>query len=391
MSFGDFNTNKNQKIIKISLIVVGALVALTIFVVSSDDKPEENKRKTVVYDEEQAVKTRYFNEAVPEIRNTVKDTEKLKKENTELKDNVDELNKRLKALEQELLKEQENNNPSASIYEDFPPPVMDYSPELGFIDGTQNQVHKITTNRLSAQIQKEESKIKDDNSTKGEEQSIYIPTGAITKAYLLGGVNAPTMTRGQNNPIPLLMKLVDMTAIPNHKQLNLKSCFVLGEAYGDLSDERVHVRLTNLSCAGDGVYVDHTIQGFVSDKDGTEGLAGNVISKQGAMLGRALLAGFIDGVGEAFSTQSQIVMASPLGTTTETEDISPGQKLENAGYAGLGKAAEKLSDFYMKMAESIEPRVETLGNKIVDITITRGIKILPKDIHQIKENEKASE
>jgi hypothetical protein len=45
----------------------------------------------------------------------------------------------------------------------------------------------------------------------------------------------------------------------------------------------------------------------------------------------------------------------------------------------------------MKMAESIEPRVETLGNKIVDITITRGIKILPKDIHQIKENEKASE
>lgn len=403
MSFGNLNKEGNQKIIKLGLIAAGFVVVAIIVISTTDGGGENVEKKPVIYNEDDTVKSRYFNEAVPEIRNTSKKTKELEEENEKLKVEMDDMTKMMQGFKKDLEKfkgDAVQKKTKTDLYENYPMPGLEYDGKAKSIDlsrvgiggeaaDKKRMVSKRRTNTI--ELEEEKSSNGDNNLSK---TSIYIPSGATTKAYLLGGVNAPTMTRGQNNPVPLLMKLVDITIIPNHDKLNLKDCFVLGEGYGDLSDERTHVRLTNLSCVGKSddlrSYIDHTVQGIVYDTDGIEGLVGEVISKQGTMLWRTFVAGLVGGIGDAFSTQNQIVMASPYGTTTQTEDISTGQKLENSAYAGVGEAADKLADFYIKMAEAIEPRIETLGNKIIDIVITKGIKIIPKEIYQIKENEKAA-
>jgi conjugal transfer pilus assembly protein TraB len=44
----------------------------------------------------------------------------------------------------------------------------------------------------------------------------YLPSGAFTRAVLLGGLDAPTGGQAQRNPQPVLLRLVDNAVLPNH-------------------------------------------------------------------------------------------------------------------------------------------------------------------------------
>ena len=201
----------------------------------------------------------------------------------------------------------------------------------------------------------------------------YIPSGAFTRAILLGGLDAPTGGQSQRNPQPVLLRLVDNAVLPNHFRSRIKECFVVGAGYGDVSSERAYIRTESLSCVTrEGTAIDVPIKGYVAGEDGKAGMRGRLVSKQGQLLANALLAGVASGIGQAFQQSSTTMSVSPLGATSTVE---PGKQFEAGFGTGVGKALDRLAQYYISLAEKVFPVIEIDAGRTVDVVITQGISL----------------
>jgi len=201
----------------------------------------------------------------------------------------------------------------------------------------------------------------------------YIPSGAFTRAILLGGLDAPTGGQSQRNPQPVLLRLVDNAVLPNHFRSRIKECFVVGAGYGDVSSERAYIRTESMSCVTrDGTAIDVPIKGYVAGEDGKAGMRGRLVSKQGQLLANALLAGVAGGIGQAFQQSSTTMSVSPLGATSTVE---PGKQFEAGFGSGVGKALDRLAQYYISLAEKVFPVIEIDAGRTVDVVITQGISL----------------
>jgi conjugal transfer pilus assembly protein TraB len=200
-----------------------------------------------------------------------------------------------------------------------------------------------------------------------------LPTGSITKVMLLSGFDAPTMTQAKTNPLPILMKVIDMSILPNKFKYDLRECFIMGEGYGDLSSERAYIRTNNLSCVTTtGKHIDMPFKAMATGEDGKIGLRGVVVTKQGALLARTIIAGFLQGIGESFSQSKQFSVIGGSETTQGVTDMNMGEALNYGAAGGLTTASEKLADFYLKMADQVAPVIEISAQREIEL-ITTGI------------------
>ena len=201
----------------------------------------------------------------------------------------------------------------------------------------------------------------------------YLPSGSFTRAVLLGGLDAPTGGQAQRNPQPVLLRLVDHAVLPNHFRSRVKACFVVGAGYGDVSSERAYIRTESLSCVtGDGTAIDVPIKGYVAGEDGKAGMRGRLVSKQGQILANALLAGIAGGIGHAFQQNSTTFSVSPLGSTSS---VDPGRQLEAGLGTGVGRALDRLAQYYINLAEKVFPVVEVDAGRTVDVVVTQGVSL----------------
>ena len=201
----------------------------------------------------------------------------------------------------------------------------------------------------------------------------YIPSGAFTRALLLGGLDAPTGGQAQRNPQPVLLRLMDNAVLPNQFRSKVKECFVVGAGYGDVSSERAYIRTESLSCiTRDGTAIDVPVKGYVAGEDGKAGMRGRLVSKQGQILANALLAGVASGIGSAFQQSATTYSVSPLGSTSTVE---PGKQLEAGLGTGMGKALDRLAQYYISLAEKIFPVIEIDAGRTVDVVLTQGIAL----------------
>ncbi|MCU0971448.1 MAG: TraB/VirB10 family protein [Gammaproteobacteria bacterium] len=201
----------------------------------------------------------------------------------------------------------------------------------------------------------------------------YLPSGTFTRAILLGGLDAPTGGQAQRNPQPVLLRLVDHAVLPNHVRSRVKDCFVVGAGYGDVSAERAYIRTESLSCVTrDGTALDVPIKGYVAGEDGKAGMRGRLVSKQGQLLANALLAGVASGIGHAFQQGSTTLSVSPLGATGT---VDPGKQLEAGLGTGVGRALDRLAQYYISLAEKVFPVIEVDAGRTVDVVVTQGIAL----------------
>ena len=184
-------------------------------------------------------------------------------------------------------------------------------------------------------------------------------------------MDAPTMTQAKSSPLPVLLKVTDLSILPNFFKYDIIDCFLMGEGYGDLTAERAYIRVNNISCITDKrQHIDMALQGAVSGEDGKLGLKGEVVTKQGALLARTLIAGFLQGVGESFANQNQIVTSGWGGTTTTKAEQTAQESIQAGMFQGMSNAAEKLADFYLKMADQIAPVIEISAGREVNVVVT---------------------
>jgi conjugal transfer pilus assembly protein TraB len=208
----------------------------------------------------------------------------------------------------------------------------------------------------------------------------YMPSGSFTRAVLLGGLDAPTGGQSQRNPQPVLLRLTDNAILPNHFRFRVKECFVVAAGYGDISSERAYLRTETLSCVTHtGQALDIPIKGYVAGEDGKAGMRGRLVSKQGQLLANALIAGVTSGIGHAFQQGATSYSISPLGSTAT---VNQGEQLTAGIGTGVGRALDRLAQYYITLAEKTFPVIEVDAGRVVDVVITQGAVIEGLDIDE---------
>lgn len=381
------NAKQNQTLLKV-LLFAGLLIIAVLFVVLTDNKSKneikpknEIKTKSLI-NEEDMIKTKWMGDVSTDLDMANQDLRQTKEQNNLLKSELQEIRESLKSMNEKreedieaLTKKEQNNkaSTSGSLFSNFPPPVFSGEPneQSKFLAPEQKKITRVdkmpdTLNTVEIKKNNEE-KIVEPKKEKKE----FLPTGSITKITLLSGFDAPTMSAAKTNPLPILMKITDLSILPNRYKYDMRECFAVGEGYGDLSSERAYIRTNTLSCVTQsGEHIDMDFKAMVSGEDGKVGLRGEVVTKQGALLAKSLIAGFLTGIGEAFNKSQQYTIAGGTGTTTGVSDMGAAESLKYGMFGGASKAAEKLADFYLKMADQTAPVIEISAGRKVELITT---------------------
>lgn len=201
----------------------------------------------------------------------------------------------------------------------------------------------------------------------------YLPPG-FAPTVLLTGVEAGTSEGAQSDPQPILMRMERPAILPGAASYEIEGCFALGSAHGSLSTERAYIRLASLSCVDKNKHLvlESQIKGYVVDSDGLFGLRGTLVQRQGAVLARALLAGFASGLGSALGSAQGTSTTSVLGTTST---LTGSSALRSAAFGGGSNAANQLANFYLKQAESIFPVIEVEPKRKATVVVTEGASL----------------
>jgi conjugal transfer pilus assembly protein TraB len=205
----------------------------------------------------------------------------------------------------------------------------------------------------------------------------YVPSGTFATAVILGGADADASVNGerQNNGV-MLFKIVSDGVLPNNQRSHLKGCFVTGSTYGDISSERAYVVLDKLSCAqNDMPLIDKSVTGWAFFA-GKAGIKGKATMRDGKIMAWAGVSGALSGVAQAAQAAQSIQNITPYGATS----ILPSDRV--AGFAGLGgasKAADQLSNYYIRRAEQYHPIIQVGSGNVVNIVFKDGFSLLPED------------
>ena len=211
----------------------------------------------------------------------------------------------------------------------------------------------------------------------------WLPAGSHAEAVVLAGVDASAGIASQSDPRPVLLRIVGpaWTAAEDGTALavDLEGCTVTGAAHGDLSSEKIYARLRTLTCTGPepGTVVETEVAGFVAGA-GKTGVRGPVVSREGALVEKAFLAGLVSGLGEgaagAFAPQT---VAAGAGAAA----ASPG--LADLGRAGLGggarTAGQKVADYLIRRAEQYQPVIQLQAGTRVTVVFLEGTRLDGKD------------
>ncbi|WP_288987697.1 TraB/VirB10 family protein [uncultured Pseudoalteromonas sp.] len=206
---------------------------------------------------------------------------------------------------------------------------------------------------------------------------VYLPAGSFFSGVLLTGLDAPTQLAAKSSPMPVIIRVKKEAILPNHFTLDIRECHVVGQAVGDLSSERAHIRAQTITCVrNDGKSVETAIQAnAVSDFDGKLGIAGTLVSKNGNLLAGSMAAGFMSGISEAVSPRrSQSINTSP-GSQDLWQSVDVGAVTSAGVFQGSANAMDRLAEYYIALAEQIHPVIEISPGRSVTFAVLSGTRL----------------
>lgn len=212
-----------------------------------------------------------------------------------------------------------------------------------------------------------------------EDKGVYVPAGSMISGTLLTGLDAPTGSQARSEPIPVLLRVKHEAILPNRFRADVRECFLVASGFGSISASRVRLRSESLSCIReDGGVVEAGIGAWaVSGEDGKEGIEGRLVSRQGEVLGRSMIAGFASGFSQLFGQQQ----VPQLDTNPDSNGNMPYQSVftERAAQAatvqGAGQALDRLAQFYIDMAEEMFPVIEVNAGRRVTFVVNQGTQL----------------
>jgi conjugal transfer pilus assembly protein TraB len=211
-----------------------------------------------------------------------------------------------------------------------------------------------------------------------EDSPEYLPPNSYAPARVIVGVDASAGVASQTDPLPVVLRITGpaRSVLQNGKVLTtrIEGCVVNGAARGDLSSEKVYVKLARMTCDQPGGRVAVSeVKGFISFA-GKSGVRGRVVSREGNLVTQALLAGIIGGFGRGFSANANSVFANQRTTANGTPaKLSAGEIFGGGLGQGAGEAADTVSKYLIERAEQYQPVVEMPTGIDVEIVFLDGV------------------
>jgi conjugal transfer pilus assembly protein TraB len=213
-----------------------------------------------------------------------------------------------------------------------------------------------------------------------EDSPDYLPPNSYAPARVIVGVDASAGVTSQTDPLPVVLRITGpaRSVIKNGKLLTtrIQGCVVNGAARGDLSAEKVYVKLARMTCDQPGGRVAVSeVKGFISF-GGKTGVRGRVVSREGNLASQALLAGVIGGFGRGLSANANSVLSGPqVSVGGKREKLSAGDVLSGGLGEGAAEAADTVSKYLIERAEQYQPVVEMPTGIEVEIVFLDGVHV----------------
>lgn len=213
-----------------------------------------------------------------------------------------------------------------------------------------------------------------------EDSPDFLPPNSYATARVIVGVDASAGVASQTDPLPVVLRITGpaRSVLQNGKVLTtrIQGCIVNGAARGDLSSEKVYVKLARMTCDQPGGRVAVSeVKGFISFA-GKSGVRGRVVSREGNLVTQALLAGIVGGFGRGFSANANSTFS---GVTTNADGtrskLSAGDILGGGLGQGAADAADTVSKYLIERAEQYQPVVEMPTGIDVEIVFLDGVYV----------------
>lgn len=260
---------------------------------------------------------------------------------------------------QKTLDEQTSKNTTGQIFETTPGAL-----------GSQNKNAENSPKAMG--IDNDEIALTSFSSSKFPKKNAdtFVPAGTFAEAIMLGAADASAGVNSQAKPIPMLFRLIADGTLPNNKKSHLKNCIAIGAVTGDISSERGEIRIERLSCTfANGEIVEQVVEGTIFGMDAKNGVRGNPVWREGALLGRAAVAGSLSGLAHGISQGYTTNSISPLGAT---QTVDNGAIFKNGLASGASNAMEKLADYNIRRAEQYHPVIQISAGQPVDVVFLKG-------------------
>jgi hypothetical protein len=183
----------------------------------------------------------------------------------------------------------------------------------------------------------------------------------------------PTGRQARRDPYPALVRIKHDAILPNRFRADVRECFLVAAGYGDLASERAYLRTEAITCIReDGGAIEVPLDAYAVGEDGKVGVRGRLVSKQGQVIGKAMLASFAEGFSQMFGRVPVPVVATTAGTTQPFQQAFSGQAVQAGAVKGVGSALDRLANYFMDMAEEMFPVIEVDAGRGIEFVLNRG-------------------
>jgi conjugal transfer pilus assembly protein TraB len=208
----------------------------------------------------------------------------------------------------------------------------------------------------------------------------YLPPNSIAVARVIVGVDANAGVRSETDPLPVVLRITGPARSVYDRGRLLKTeisgCLVNGAARGDLSSEKVYVKLQRMTCPQKGGrYAVSDVKGFIAF-GGKTGVRGRVVSREGALVGQAFLSGLAGGFGRGFAANStSLLTGSTVNVNGERQKLGTGDILQGGIGEGVATSGDMVSKYLIERAEQYQPVIEMPTGIDVEIVFLEGVFI----------------
>lgn len=358
---------KNKKII---IAIIITLVFTLILILPKKDNHKENKIENIKVElpsekiNPEKIWRNYFEEKLIENRdlsdNQIVDTQKIFKE--------------------DLSKIQyDNQNKIDNLRNDLSKSYSDLNNKIEDIIQLHKRDYEESSNYINPQnISIKNIKDMTDESNLPFDKRRYIPETSYVTGILVGGIAVSTSIGSASAPVPVLIRISDRGNLPKNFITNLTDCRILGSSYGDLSSERAVIRAESLVCSQKDEITVTRIAGIIYGDDGMNGIKGRVIDMSSKHLKNAAIGSMISAFGNTIKNEADLSV-TPFGTIANKR-TNTRQNIRENSLKGVGNAAEKIADYYIKQAENMSPVLQIPGGTKVDVVFTKGVYLGSTDV-----------
>lgn len=218
------------------------------------------------------------------------------------------------------------------------------------------------------------------------DSSQYVAPNSYVTAKVLVGVDMQTGISATADPKPVLFRIegraIGVGQDGKYQTSDLTGCLVNGAAFAELSSEKVYIKLQKITCPVDGnKTLVSKVDGYVTYM-GKSGVRGRVVSREGNFAGKAMVAGTLQGLGQAMSTNVQrsqtAITTTGSGGSLATVPLTSSQIAQDAVGTGVGNASSMLADYYIKRAEQYQPVIEMPTGMDVELVFLDGFRFTTK-------------